>query len=135
AAKLVELARQRDDLQAQVRSAEMSGQTPVENVDVVIERVVAELRKTGEHMRVCCRASLRRLLELFVAKAEVDLETGHLDLELRLPKSALAAPERLCLDNASSRKMVDEAQHGLLLMRFRVLRLGKKQYLAYSRAA
>ncbi|HEX8524207.1 MAG TPA: recombinase family protein [Tepidisphaeraceae bacterium] len=135
AERLAELARQRDELQQQIREAEISGQMPVENVDSVVERVVEELRKTGEHMRVCCRASLRRLLELFVAKAEVDLETGHLDLELRLPKSALAAPERLCLDNASSRKMVDEAHQGLLLMQFRVLRLGKKQYLAYSKAA
>ncbi|MEA2710781.1 MAG: hypothetical protein QOF78_3382, partial [Phycisphaerales bacterium] len=48
AAQLVELARRRDDLQRELRLAEMSGQTPVEDVDAVVERVVEELRKTGE---------------------------------------------------------------------------------------
>jgi hypothetical protein len=135
AAQLVQLAKQRDDLQRQLRLAEASAPVSADGIDNIVQNVVTELRKTGEHLRHCCRAALRRLLELLVAKAEVDLESGHLDLELRLPKWALTAPERLCLDHPFARKPGDEAQQsGLLLMRFRMLRLAN-QYVGYGVAA
>ena len=135
ATQLAQYAKRRDDLQRQSRLAEASAPLTSGNVDGVVEAVVTGLRKTGEHLRHYCRAALRRLLELMVAKAEVDLETGHLDLELRLPLWALTNPERMCLDHPFARRSSDEAhQRGLVLMKFRLLRMAK-QYLGYGVAA
>lgn len=133
--QLADLARQRDEAQRSLKLEELSGARPSEDADAVAERLVVMLKDAGRRMDIGCSPALRSLLQLLVAKAEVDLATGNLDLELRLPKSALAAEDLMCLVTGSSSKPTDEThQQRLLLLSLRAIRL-PRWYVAYCIAA
>ncbi len=135
AVRLATLKRQRDEVQQTLSAEQASGAIAVEDADTVADRLVVMLSTAGKAMDLRCQPALRSLLQTLVAKAEVDLETGNLDLELRLPKSALATQDWRCLVNASYRRQSDEAhQDGILLLRMSVVRLST-MYIAYRRAA
>ncbi len=135
AKQLADLARQKDDAQRALALESLSGAMPLEDADAVAERLIGMLHSVGKTMSLCCQPALRSLLQTLVAKAEVDLETGHLDLELRLPKSALVARDAASLVVEFSSSPTDQAhQESLLLQRFRAIRL-PTMYIVYSRAA
>jgi DNA invertase Pin-like site-specific DNA recombinase len=86
-------------LDEQIRQAESTAPAPVDTQGTVA-RITAALSDMGNRIHELPVVELRRLLEAFVSNAVVDVETRHVQLELRLPESALGAFDRMGLDTA-----------------------------------
>jgi hypothetical protein len=111
-----------------------------QRVERTVEALVEQLRATPETLRTLPMQSLLRVLEVLLAKAQVDLETRAVELEFRIPKWAVENPqtfqEALGLKGNSGHGYAPEAQRAecIPLMTFRVFWLGDG-YVGYGMAA
>jgi hypothetical protein len=89
---------------------------PVADPGSLAERVMERLRKLSETMPTLPPKLVRGVLQAFVGRLEVDLETREIEVEFRLPSWAEADPDALCLDQVSAWKTEIQAQHVPLAM-------------------
>lgn len=100
-------------------AATLSGKEIDAAADAVVDRIVT----LAESMDDLPAVSLRRLLEIVVHRAVVDLETRGVELELRLPSWLMDASKPMCLDTAFACKTDIETHHenSVSLMKMRLL--------------
>ncbi len=84
-------------LDAEIKRLTGTTSSPL-NVEQTVKRVTRDLTNLGNSIDGLSPAALRDLVAVFVSRAVVDLETRHVELELRLPEWALGLQESMCLD-------------------------------------
>lgn len=109
-------------LDDQIRQAERAAPPPLD-VDKEVARVTSILTNLGARLHELPPVALRRLLAVFVSKAEVDLETRNVKIELRLPEFAWGAMEGMGLDPMLPCKTGIEAhdEAGAIILRPKLL--------------
>lgn len=96
--KMNKLQNELRQVEEQIRQVESGAQLHGVDPGEIVERIVEQLKKVGESVDSLPPTTVRRLLEMLIERAEVDLETRDLDVTLRLPAWAIGAVDTLCLD-------------------------------------
>lgn len=107
--KLDKLQAQLRALDEQIRQAEKSAPSSLDDPDAVAADLAAKLARLGETLDDLPVPALRRLLETLIESAVVDLQTREVELSLRLPSWAVENLDAMCLDSSFACKPVIEA--------------------------
>jgi len=88
------------------------------DAEATVRQVMGTLNELGDHMDDLPRAALRRFVVVFVSRALANLETRHVELELRLPEWVLTMENPMCLDTTIPWKPGNEAHadSGILML-------------------
>jgi hypothetical protein len=103
-------------LDERIRNASAGSQRHVGNEAELVDRVTDRLAEIGSSLGDLPPLATRRLIAAFVTRAVVDLETRHVELEIRLPEWALSGQRAMCLDGPFSRESDVEAHQGAVIL-------------------
>lgn len=111
--ELDRLGQQRRALDQQIAQHEQAQQYEDEDPEALADHVVARLSSLEKHLDDLPPALRRELIEAFVARIEVDLETKNATVNLRIPPWALGKGDSaVCLANSSLSSTGHETHHG-----------------------
>lgn len=116
--KMTALQNRLKEIQRDLRRAR-STQPTVADADLIVENVCKRLTKLGHELDSMPPATLRTLLQQFVSKLVIDLETREAEVEFALPDWASGSLNEVCLDNNLACKTDIEA-HPILTVRRRI---------------
>ncbi len=125
--QLLEQARvQLDDINRRLAKLENQISIPDDEIKDKIDRLIQRLTEIPSTLEYIPRQTLARLLQIFVAKAEVDIDSRHLELEFRIPRWMLDDPDARSLKGplAYETTLEASASDSLPLLRFRIFWLG-----------
>lgn len=110
-AGLVPLAQQRRALKARLESTQEWPRLDEHEIAELTDVVLAGLQEQGSNLEAMPRQELRRLLEIFIESAVVDLETGRIELTMAVPNWAALASGQVGLDCCSVYRGTAEANN------------------------
>ncbi len=118
-AKVQQMQARLKEINAEIRRRSHDRQR-IENPDEIADAICGTLSELAGQVPSLPRAALRNLLQVFVAKLEVDLKTRQVEVVFALPEWVTADTERLCLVGNSACKTTNEAQPVLVIARYRI---------------
>jgi hypothetical protein len=135
--RLARLNNEISHLEQEMSNLRASAPWDEQRVEATVEILVSQLGNLNQRLTQMPIAALRRVLEILVRKAEVQLESRAATFELALPRWAFEKPdlfnEALFLEGTSGRKC-DLKEQMLVVMTYRAFWLGDT-YLGYGVAA
>lgn len=102
----------------------------IDNPDDIADAICGKLSDLAEQLPNMPPMALRNLLQIFVGKLEIDLETKQFDVIFALPEWATVDAERLCLVGDSVCKTTNEAHAVYVLAAYRLTWEKSKTYRA-----
>lgn len=96
-AKAKELSTKRKAIERQLQAAAPKATPTPADLDRAVDHIIQTLTDSEDWVRQHRMLAVKQLLDLLLARCEVDLETRLVQIEFRLPKWALESPERICL--------------------------------------
>ena len=114
--KMTALQNRLKQIHSEIRRAATT-QPTVADADLIAEKVCDRLSQLGEELPSMPVAAARSVLQQFVSKLVVDLETRDAEVEFALPDWAADALSGVCLDDNLAYKSDNEAQPILTVKR------------------
>ena len=109
------LSQQREELERQIVEAQQALQYAAEDPEALADRVVARLAVVGQGLMEVTPAVLRDLMEAFIERVEVDMETKDILVGLKLPAWALEAEGVMRLAHSSPSSTARETHRSVLV--------------------